>query len=51
MGLELLAGWCGEAALAFTSSAAAVLHHAAKQAAVKVHCTQNSCAQGKYNCK
>lgn len=51
MGLELLVGWGGEAALAFTFSAAEVLHHAAKQAAVKVYCSQNSLAQGKYNCK
>lgn len=42
MGLELLVGWDGEAVLAFTFSAVEVLHHAAKQAAVKVYCNQTA---------
>lgn len=44
MGLELLLEHGGEVALVFTSAAAA-LHHAAKQAAVKVYSTQNSPTQ------
>lgn len=42
MDLELLLGQYGEAVLAFTFSAAEVLHHAAKQAAVKVYCSQTA---------
>lgn len=42
MELELLLGQYGEAVLAFTFSAAEVLHHAAKQAAVKVYCSQTA---------
>lgn len=42
MALELLVEWGGEAVLAFTFSAAEVLHHAAKQAAVKVYCSQTA---------
>lgn len=42
MELELLVGWGGEAVFAFTFSAAEVFYHVAKQAAVKVYCSQTA---------